>query len=254
MGTQVILSSPNYSGYVADITFYAQTGGTINFGSHLTPYTVDLDYYYGTYQLCYSAFNSCCQTVIVAPSNTPTNTPTVTPTPSITASATNTPTPTQTATPGATPTQTPSNTATNTPTQTPTNTTTQTPTNTTTQTRTPTQTNTGTPTQTPTNTATRTQTPTNTPTVTPTKSQIYYGYSIRFYQNNAPNTPACIAGTLSNVRSEVPLTVGSYYYQDGPCNVYQIVSSISSSGSYPIIYFQGSAGNCSTAYAICNGG
>jgi hypothetical protein len=80
MGTQIILSSPNYSGYVADITFFAQTGGTINLGSHLTPYTVDLDYFYGTYQLCYSAFSVCCNTTIVAPTPTPTQTPTVTPT------------------------------------------------------------------------------------------------------------------------------------------------------------------------------
>ena len=76
MGTEIILSSPNYSGYVADITFYAQTGGTISLGSHLTPYTADLDYFYGTYELCYSAFsNYCCSTTIVAPTPTPTPTP-----------------------------------------------------------------------------------------------------------------------------------------------------------------------------------
>jgi hypothetical protein len=79
MGTQIILSSPNYTGFIADITFSAQTGGTISLGSHVVPYTVDLDYYYGTYQLCYSAFNVCCDVSIVAP--TPTVTPTVTPTP-----------------------------------------------------------------------------------------------------------------------------------------------------------------------------
>ncbi len=78
MGTQVILSSPNYSGFVADITFFAQTGGTISLGSHLTPYTVDLDYIYGIYQLCYSAFSICCSTTIVAPTPTPTTTPTST--------------------------------------------------------------------------------------------------------------------------------------------------------------------------------
>jgi hypothetical protein len=79
MGTQIILSSPNYTGFIADITFSGQTGGTVNLGSHVIPYTVDLDYYYGTYQLCYSAFNVCCDVSIVAP--TPTVTPTVTPTP-----------------------------------------------------------------------------------------------------------------------------------------------------------------------------
>jgi hypothetical protein len=70
--------------------------------------------------------------------------------------------------------------------------------------------------------------------------------------NNAPNTPACIAGTLSNIRSEVPLTISQFYYIEGPCNVYQIVSSISPSGSDPIRYFGGSAGTCSTAYNLCN--
>jgi hypothetical protein len=85
MGTQIILSSPNYSGYIADITFYAQTGGTISLGSHLTPYTVDLDYYSGTYQLCYSAFNYCCEVLIIAPTPTPTPTiPALTPTPTVT--------------------------------------------------------------------------------------------------------------------------------------------------------------------------
>ena len=113
MGTQVVLSSPNYSGFIADITFYAQTGGTISLGSHLTPYTADLDYYYGTYQLCYSAFNKCCSTTIVAPTPTPTvtRTPTVTPT--------NTITPTNTATVTRTPTNTPTQTRTPTPTKPP---------------------------------------------------------------------------------------------------------------------------------------
>jgi hypothetical protein len=111
MGTQIILSNPPYTSFIADITFSAQTGGTISFGSHMTPYTVDLDYYYGTYQLCYSAFNKCCEVVIVAPTPTPTptntQTPTNTPTPSITASATPTVTPTTTPTTTRTPTPTP---------------------------------------------------------------------------------------------------------------------------------------------------
>jgi hypothetical protein len=81
MGTQIILSSPNYTGFIADITFSGQTGGTVNLGSHVIPYTVDLDYYYGTYQLCYSAFNVCCDVVILPPTPTPTTTPTPTPTP-----------------------------------------------------------------------------------------------------------------------------------------------------------------------------
>jgi hypothetical protein len=106
MGTQIILSNSTYTGFIADITFSAQTGGTISFGSHMTPYTVDLDYYYGTYQLCYSAFNKCCEVSIVAPTPTPTPTNTQTPTP------TNTQTPTPTVTNTRTPTRTPTPTST----------------------------------------------------------------------------------------------------------------------------------------------
>lgn len=113
MGTQVILSSPNYSGYIADITFSAQTGGTISLGLHMTPYTVDLDYIYGTYELCYSAFNKCCSTTIIAPTPTPTITPTQTTTP------TNTQTPTVTQTPTRTAAVTPTQTRTPTPTKPP---------------------------------------------------------------------------------------------------------------------------------------
>jgi len=117
MGTQVILSSPNYTGLIADIEFRAQTGGTFSLGSHIIPYTVDLDYPYGLYQLCYSAYNSCCETLIIAPTPTPTVTPTNTQTPTTTTTltttqtptntATNTQTPTNTATPSVTPTMTP---------------------------------------------------------------------------------------------------------------------------------------------------
>ena len=256
MGTQIVLTSPNYSGFVADITFYAQTGGTISLGSHLTPYTADLDYYYGTYQLCYSAFGYCCETTIVAPTNTPTVTPTNTPTPSITATNTATPTCTPTDTPNATPTQTPSNTAT--PTQTSSNTPTQTQTQTQTQTPTQTRTPTVTPTKTttPTNTSTPTQTRTGTPTVTPTKSQFYYGYRIRAYIQTIapPNPPTCnaAAGTI-NIRSLDFLEVGRFYYQEGPCRVYIIEASISSSGSNPIYFFQGGPHTtCLNAYNNCN--
>jgi hypothetical protein len=81
MGTQIILSSANYTGFIADITFFPQTGGTISLGSHLTPYTVNLDYYFGTYELCFSAFNSCCFVTIFESTPTPTPNPTPTPTP-----------------------------------------------------------------------------------------------------------------------------------------------------------------------------
>lgn len=230
MGTQIVLSSPNYSGYVADITFYAQTGGTISLGSHLTPYTADLDYYYGTYQLCYSAFGYCCETSIVAPTNTPTVTPTNTPTPSITASQTPTQTPTvtptntQTPTPSVTAGMTPTPTSSNTPTPsiTASRTPTVTPTNTATQTRTPT----STPTTTP------TRTPTNTPTVTPTKSQVWYyyesyGFDCRFVG------PCNMSLVPAYWKSTFPVTNGYWCdNQASGCGGYRIVGSAPPNQSY----------------------
>jgi hypothetical protein len=110
------------------------------------------------------------------------------------------------------------------------------------------------PTPTPTHSLTPTPTKTATPTVTPTKSVVYYGYNIRFYGKSFDGT-RCVAGTTSAVRSTTPLTVGLYYWQGGivgPCNVYQIQSSKTPSGSDPIIFFNGSSSNCLTAYNLCN--
>jgi hypothetical protein len=82
------ISSNNYIGQIADITFYPCSGGTTSLGEHVLPYTYQSTYYYGQYSLYFSAYNSTCTYDIVCPSPTPTTTqtPTVTPT--------NTPTPT----------------------------------------------------------------------------------------------------------------------------------------------------------------
>lgn len=97
MGTQITISSVNFNGQIATITFYPATGGTINLGSHLLPYTLDLDYYYGSYDLFFSAFSNTCSFDILAITPTPTITPTITPTltPTVTPTQTNTPTPTE---------------------------------------------------------------------------------------------------------------------------------------------------------------
>jgi hypothetical protein len=89
----VEISSNNYIGQIADITFYPCSGGTTSLGEHVLPYTYQSTYYYGQYSLYFSAYNSTCTYDIVCPSPTPTSTttPTVTPT--------NTPTPTSGATP-----------------------------------------------------------------------------------------------------------------------------------------------------------
>ena len=87
----VQISSNNYSGQTANITFYPCSGGTLLLGTQVIPYTYSSDYYYGQYSLYFSAYNSTCTYDIVCPSPTPTvtstptntNTPTVTPTANI---------------------------------------------------------------------------------------------------------------------------------------------------------------------------
>jgi len=89
----VQITSNNYSGQTANITFLPCSGGTISLGIQTIPYNYETTYYYGTYSLYFSAFNSTCTYEIACPSPTPTTTqtPTVTPT--------NTPTPTSASTP-----------------------------------------------------------------------------------------------------------------------------------------------------------
>lgn len=86
------ITSNNYSGQIADITFYPCSGGTISLGEHTIPYSYESTYYYGLYSLYFSAYNSTCTYDIVCPSPTPTSTTTPTVTPTIT------PTPTSAAT------------------------------------------------------------------------------------------------------------------------------------------------------------
>jgi len=119
MGTFIQISSVNYENQVAQITYYPDTGGTVNLGVHLIPYVVELDYYYGTYDLIFTALTQNCLVNFDNPNPSPTPTKTATPTP------TQTNTPTVTPTIGLTPTQTPTQTETptNTPTTTPTPTT-----------------------------------------------------------------------------------------------------------------------------------
>jgi hypothetical protein len=161
----VSIFSDNLSGLTANVTFYPCSGGTINLGDQIFPFTYVTDYWYGSYD-CYVptyAYNYILS--VPCPSATPSSTPTPTPTATPVVSQTTTPTTT------STPTQTPTNTETIT--NTPTNTQTSTPTNTPTNTETPT--NTPTNTQTPTSTATPTVTPTQTPTSINYQFQLGYG-------------------------------------------------------------------------------
>jgi hypothetical protein len=116
MGTIIQISSVNFDDQIAQINYFPDTGGTVNLGVHVIPYTVQLDYYYGQYELIFTAFTKTCYTTFENPNPTPTPTRTLTPTPTRTL----TPTPTLTPTFGLTPTLTPTNTSTPTPTPTPT--------------------------------------------------------------------------------------------------------------------------------------
>ena len=67
MSTGIQISSVNFNNHVADITFYPDTGGTVNLGYNLIPYTTELDYVYGSYELYFSADNRTCFTYISNP-------------------------------------------------------------------------------------------------------------------------------------------------------------------------------------------
>ena len=179
MAIGIRILSNNLSGQTTNVTYFPDTGGTIDLGTQVFPFNYISSYYYGDYD-CYVptyGYNYIVnvpaptptpsptetQTNITpTPTNTPTETPTNTPTNTPTETITNTPSETPTNTPTETPTNTPTNTPTETPTNTPTNTPTETPTNT--PSETPTETPTNTPSETPTNTPTETPTPTITPT------------------------------------------------------------------------------------------
>jgi hypothetical protein len=143
MAIGVRILSNNLSGQTTNVTYFPDTGGTIDLGTQVFPFNYISSYYYGNYD-CYVPTYGYNYIV-----NVPGPTPTPTQTPTATAIPTATPTPTNTETPTNTPTNTPSNTPTNT----------QTPTTSVTPTNTPT--NTQTPTTSVTPTLTNTPTPTN---------------------------------------------------------------------------------------------
>ena len=178
----VSIFSVDLSGLTTEVTFFPQTGGTVNLGTQTFPFSYVSDYYYGTYS-CYVPTYAYTYTIVVAgPTPTPTATPTVTPTNTTTPTNTPSVTPTNTETPTNTPSETPTNTPTNTasstvtPTVTPTNT--ETPTVTPTNTETPTNTPTNTPSGTPTNTPSVTPTNTQTPSITPSPTHTRFGFAV----------------------------------------------------------------------------
>lgn len=172
----VAIFSTELSGLTTEVTFLPQTGGSINLGTQVFPFSYVAEYYYGTYNCYVPTYAYTYSVVVPAPSPTPSPTPTETPTNTPTNTETPSPTPTNTETPTNTPSETPTNTPT--PTETPTNTPSETPTNT------PTPTNTETPTQTP------------TPTHTRIAFTVYSGTSFEEACNQI-NGPVTIYGDLS---------------------------------------------------------
>jgi hypothetical protein len=59
--SSVIINTNNYSGKNANITFYPQTGGTVNVGLVTLPYTYTSDYIYGLYVLFFPEYGTSCQ-------------------------------------------------------------------------------------------------------------------------------------------------------------------------------------------------
>ena len=70
MSTTVILTSTNYSGQTANITYFPDTGGTVSLGSHVIPYTFNSNYYYGNYQLYFDSYGQTCYVTLSDLENT----------------------------------------------------------------------------------------------------------------------------------------------------------------------------------------
>jgi hypothetical protein len=83
MGTFLEITTGNYNGEFANITFLPCSGGSIFIGQVTLPYYYDNPYYYGTYHIYIPKYNKNCDLVIPCPTPPPTSTPTPTPTPKI---------------------------------------------------------------------------------------------------------------------------------------------------------------------------
>lgn len=98
----VLISSVSLSGLTTEVTFFPETGGTVDLGFQVFPFSYVADYYYGTYS-CYVPTYAYTYTIAVLGP---------TPTPTVTSTTTPTNTPTNTETPTTTPTETPTSTPT----------------------------------------------------------------------------------------------------------------------------------------------
>lgn len=77
MSVIVKIQTQNYSGKTANITFFPDTGGTIDVGSHVVPYDYYAEYYYGNFELYFPEYGDTCFFTVPNPI-TPTTTTTTT--------------------------------------------------------------------------------------------------------------------------------------------------------------------------------
>jgi len=92
--TTIEITSVNYNGEIADISFTGCSGNIVNIGEQTIPYNYSAVEVYGEYELYFSGWNKTCLLSVPCPSPTPTNTNTPTATPTVTPTMTPTGTPT----------------------------------------------------------------------------------------------------------------------------------------------------------------
>jgi len=109
MAIGVRILSDNLSGLSTNVVYYPQSGGTIDLGTQVFPFSYISNYYYGLYACYVPTYDYTYTVTVPEPTPTPSLTSTVTPTITLTPTITPTITPTKTTTPTAsiTPTITP---------------------------------------------------------------------------------------------------------------------------------------------------
>ena len=81
MAIGVRILSDNLSGQTTNVTYFPDTGGTIDLGTQVFPFNNISSYYYGTYNCYVPTYDYTYSLDILGPTPTPTNTETPTPTP-----------------------------------------------------------------------------------------------------------------------------------------------------------------------------
>ena len=69
----MLITTDNYDGQLANITFYPCSGGTINIGEVTLPYNYLSGYYYGTYNIYFPDFDKTCTLEVPCLTPIPTN-------------------------------------------------------------------------------------------------------------------------------------------------------------------------------------